>query len=197
MTGCGGIHIRDVFYWISIRPYELIRYNIYIDTIRRLQVNILFICTSFKNRRKTSLWLDFLSFSETRVQMNFIFLDNVRIFCLYCSFMSAIKTQISNLVRRTRFQKNLHQVRVRRKRFQKNLHQVRVRRKRFQMNLHQVRVRTTRFQKNLHQVRSNPKYLKAKYLKVVSGQKTKGPKQECQTILDLHTNKKTKTNWRY
>ena len=155
MTGCGGIHIRDVFYWISIRPYELIRYNIYIDTIRRLQVNILFICTSFKNRRKTSLWLDFLSFSETRVQMNFIFLDNVRIFCLYCSFMSAIKTQISNLVRRTRFQKNLHQV------------------------------------------RSKPKYLKAKYLKVVSGQKTKGPKQECQTILDLHTNKKTKTNWRY
>jgi hypothetical protein len=43
----------------------------YIYNIRTLSVNIKFICTSFRNRQ--------------RVQMNFIFNDNVRILCLFCN----------------------------------------------------------------------------------------------------------------
>ena len=102
--GVGGINIRDVFYWISTRPYALVRYNIYIDTIRRLQVNILFICTSwFRNRRKISLWLVvFLSFSEStnefyisRQCTYILFILQCHV-CLYCSVMS-VYTAVSCL----------------------------------------------------------------------------------------------------
>ena len=45
-----------------------------IYNIRTLSVNIKFICTSFKNRPVSQ-----------RVQMNYIFNDNVRILCLSCN----------------------------------------------------------------------------------------------------------------
>ena len=52
----------------------------YIYNIRTLSVNIKFICTSFRNRQNSEL---FRPVSQ-RVQMNFIFNDNVRILCLSC-----------------------------------------------------------------------------------------------------------------
>ena len=55
--------------------------NIYIYNIRTLSVNIKFICTSFRNRQNNEL---FRPVSQ-RVQMNFIFNDNVRISCLSCN----------------------------------------------------------------------------------------------------------------
>ena len=54
---------------------------LYIYNIRRLLVNIKFICTSFRNRQNSEL---FRPVSQ-RVQMNFIFNDNVRILCLSCN----------------------------------------------------------------------------------------------------------------
>ena len=55
--------------------------NIYIYNIRTLSVNIKFICTSFRNRHNSEL---FRPVSQ-RIQMNFIFNDNVRILCLSCN----------------------------------------------------------------------------------------------------------------
>ena len=52
-----------------------------IYNIRTLLVNIKFICTSFRNRQNSEL---FRPISQ-RVQMNFIFNDNVRILCLSCN----------------------------------------------------------------------------------------------------------------
>jgi hypothetical protein len=52
-----------------------------IYNIRTLLVNIKFICTSFINRQNSEL---FRPISQ-RVQMNFIFNDNVRILCLSCN----------------------------------------------------------------------------------------------------------------
>jgi hypothetical protein len=52
-------------------------YTIYVT----LSVNIKFICTSFRNRQNSEL---FRPVSQ-RVQMNFIFNDNVRILCLSCN----------------------------------------------------------------------------------------------------------------
>jgi hypothetical protein len=52
----------------------------YIYNIRTLSVNIKFICTSFRNGQNSEL---FRPVSQ-RVQMNFIFNDNVRILCLSC-----------------------------------------------------------------------------------------------------------------
>ena len=49
-------------------------YHIYIYNIRTLLVKMKFICTSFRNRPVSQ-----------RVQMNFIFNDNVRILCLFCN----------------------------------------------------------------------------------------------------------------
>jgi hypothetical protein len=53
----------------------------YIYNIRTLSVNIKFICTSFRNRQNSE---PFRPVSQ-RVQMNFIFNDNVRILCLSCN----------------------------------------------------------------------------------------------------------------
>jgi hypothetical protein len=53
----------------------------YIHNIRTLSVNIEFICTSFRNRQNSEL---FRPVSQ-RVQMHFIFNDNVRILCLSCN----------------------------------------------------------------------------------------------------------------
>ena len=53
----------------------------FIYNIRTLSVNIKFICTSFRNRQNSEL---FMPISQ-RVQMNFIFNDNVRILCLSCN----------------------------------------------------------------------------------------------------------------
>ena len=53
----------------------------FIYHIRTLSVNIKFICTSFRNRQNSEL---FMPVSQ-RVQMNFIFNDNVRILCLSCN----------------------------------------------------------------------------------------------------------------
>ena len=53
----------------------------YIYNIRTLSVNIKFICTSFRNGQISEL---FRAVSQ-RVQMNFIFNDNVRILCLSCN----------------------------------------------------------------------------------------------------------------
>ena len=54
---------------------------LYIYNIRTLSVNIKFICTSFRNKQNSEL---FRPVSQ-RVQMNFIFNDNVRILCLSCN----------------------------------------------------------------------------------------------------------------
>ena len=54
---------------------------IYIYNIRTLSVNMKFICTSFRNRQNSEL---FRPVSQ-RLQMNFIFNDNVRILCLSCN----------------------------------------------------------------------------------------------------------------
>jgi hypothetical protein len=58
-----------------------IKDTIYIYNIRTLSVNIKFICTSFRNRPVSQ-----------RVQMNFIFTDNVRILCLSCNVKKSQKT---------------------------------------------------------------------------------------------------------
>jgi hypothetical protein len=55
--------------------------DMYIYNIRTLSVNIKFICTSYKNRQNSEL---FRPVSQ-RVQMNFIFNDNIRILCLSCN----------------------------------------------------------------------------------------------------------------
>jgi hypothetical protein len=57
------------------------RTDMYIYNIRTLSVNIKFICTSYRNRQHSEL---FRPVSQ-RVQMNFIFKDNVRILCLSCN----------------------------------------------------------------------------------------------------------------
>jgi hypothetical protein len=55
--------------------------HVYIYNIRTLSVNIKFICTSFRNRQNSELCRPV----SQRVQMNFIFNDNVRIMCLSCN----------------------------------------------------------------------------------------------------------------
>ena len=54
---------------------SLVQVSQYIYNIRTLSVNIKFICMSFRNRQNSEL---FMPVSQ-RVQMNFIFNDNVRI----------------------------------------------------------------------------------------------------------------------
>ena len=61
------------------QTYLTSKYSIY--NIRTLSVNIKFICTSFRNRQNSELFRPVLQ----RVQMNFIFNDNVRILCLSCN----------------------------------------------------------------------------------------------------------------
>jgi hypothetical protein len=74
-----GIDIRknaDPIVQVSLSLYVRYIYN-----IRTLSVNIKFICTSFRNRQNSEL---FMPVSQ-RVQMNFIFTNNVRILCLSCN----------------------------------------------------------------------------------------------------------------
>ena len=59
------------------------KYEQYIYNIRTLSVNIKFICTSFRNRQNSEP--STVSAVSQRVQMNFIFNDNVRILCLSCN----------------------------------------------------------------------------------------------------------------
>ena len=58
-------------------------YNVY--NIRTLSVNIKFICTSFRNRPNSEPLASFFRPVSQRVQINFVFNDNVRILCLSCN----------------------------------------------------------------------------------------------------------------
>jgi hypothetical protein len=64
-----------------LRVAQLLIFRCYIYNIRTLSVNIKFICTSFRNRQNSEL----VRPVSQRVQMNFIFNDNVRILCLSCN----------------------------------------------------------------------------------------------------------------
>jgi hypothetical protein len=72
------ILFQDFKCWYGHVTYVFIAY---ICNIRTLSVNIKFICTRFRNRQNSEL---FRPVSQ-RVQMNFIFNDNVRILCLSCN----------------------------------------------------------------------------------------------------------------
>ena len=56
-----------------------------IYNIRTLSVNIKFICMSFRNRQNSEPLGELFRPVSQRVQMNFIFNDNVRILCLSCN----------------------------------------------------------------------------------------------------------------
>jgi hypothetical protein len=53
--------------------------------MRTLSVNIKFICTSFRNKQISEPSASFSCPVLQRVQMNFIFNDNVRILCVSCN----------------------------------------------------------------------------------------------------------------
>ena len=70
-----------IIFFVNINFKEHGYIYIYIYNIRTLSINIKFICTSFRNGRNSEV---FRPVSQ-RVQMNFIFNDNVRILCLSCN----------------------------------------------------------------------------------------------------------------
>ena len=75
------IYISSPFYiwYLCYLPFFIL--YIYFNNIRTLWVNIQCICTSFRNRQNSEL---FRPVSQ-RIQMNFIFNDNVPILCLSCN----------------------------------------------------------------------------------------------------------------
>jgi hypothetical protein len=64
--------------------YQMMGLLIYIQ-YSTLSVNIKLICTSFRNRQNSEPIGELFRPGSQRVQMNFIFNDNVRILCLSCN----------------------------------------------------------------------------------------------------------------
>ena len=64
--------------------YQMMGLLIYIQ-YNTLSVNLKLICTSFRNRQNSEPIGELFRPGSQRVQMNFIFNDNVRILCLSCN----------------------------------------------------------------------------------------------------------------
>ena len=84
---------KTKWYIVAISfPYKLHTKSLHIQYIRTLSENIHFILTSsITGRKKQALGKIFWPVSQ-RVQINFIFTDDVRIMCFYCNIKKSRRT---------------------------------------------------------------------------------------------------------
>ena len=84
---------KTKWYIVAISfPYKLHTKSLHIQYIRTLSENIHFILTSsITGREKQALGKMFWPVSQ-RVQINFIFTDDVRIICFYCNIKKSRRT---------------------------------------------------------------------------------------------------------